>query len=233
MRVALSARVSTERQQPAHTIEPQLAPLREYVAAQDAWAVQDEHVCVDDGSSGAKLNRPGLDAVRDPAARAACERALRTAPDRLARKYVHQMILLEELERHGGGVVFIDRPLSDDPHEQLVVQIRGAVAEYERTLIADRLRRGRQAKLRRGQLLPGSRPPYGYRLDPERPRDPAGVRVEPAEAAVVQEVFSADAAGGATLFALAQRLTDRRRPSPTGRSRWNVSTIRGMLTNPA
>jgi site-specific DNA recombinase len=76
------------------------------------------------------------------------------APDRLARNFVHQMVVMEELERRGVRVVFCDRPLRDDPHEQLVTQIRGAVAEYERTLIADRMRRGRQARLRSGQLLP-------------------------------------------------------------------------------
>jgi site-specific DNA recombinase len=84
-----------------------------------------------------------------------------TAPDRLARKYVHQMLLLEELERAGCRVEFVDRPMSQDPHDQLLLHIRGAVAEYERTLIADRMRRGRQQKFRAGTLLPWSRPPYG------------------------------------------------------------------------
>jgi hypothetical protein len=102
-----------------------------------------------------------------------------TAPDRLARNFVHQMVVLEELERRGVRVVFIDRPCSDDPHEQLVTQIRGAVAEYERTLIADRMRRGRQARLRSGQLLPWTRAPYGYRLHPERPRGPGCGRGRP------------------------------------------------------
>src|SRR5207249_6719701 len=143
-----------------------------------------------------------------------------------------QMILLEELARVGCQVVFVDRPLSDDPHEQLVVQIRGAVAEYERTLIADRMRRGRQAKLQSGQLLPWTRAPYGYRLHPERPRDPAAVGLDPAAAAVVQELFAAYAAGGVTLHALAAQLTARRVPTPTGRPVWRPTTIRGLLTNP-
>jgi DNA invertase Pin-like site-specific DNA recombinase len=73
----------------------------------------------------------------------------------------------------------VTAPLRDDPHEQLVTQIRGAVAEYERTLIADQMRRGRQARLRSGQLLPWTRAPYGYRLHPERPRDPAAVQLDP------------------------------------------------------
>ncbi len=169
VRVAFYVRVSTERQQQAQTIEQQVARLHAYVAGQSGWSVADGHIFRDDGYSGAKLSRPGLDALRDQATRAAFDRVLITAPDRLARHYVHQMVILEELDRLGCPVQFIDRPMSDDPHDQLVLQIRGAVAEYERTLIADRMRRGRQAKLQSGRLLPWTRPPYGYRVDPERP----------------------------------------------------------------
>src|SRR5215218_1056875 len=182
MRVALYVRVSTDRQQQAQTIQQQVTQLHSYVAAHDGWTVAEEHIFRDDGHSGAKLSRPGLDALRDHAARAAFDVVLVCAPDRLARNFVHQMVVLEELERRGVRVVFIDRPLSNDPHEQLVTQIRGAVAEYERTLIADRMRRGRQARLRSGQLLPWARAPYGYRLHPERPRDPAAVQLDPAAA---------------------------------------------------
>jgi Resolvase, N terminal domain len=96
------------------------------------WTVREEHIFRDDGHSGARLDRPGLDALRDHAARAAFDAVLVTTPDRLARNFVHQMVVLEELQRRGVAVVFCDRPLTDDPHEQLVTQIRGAVAEYER-----------------------------------------------------------------------------------------------------
>ena len=233
MRAALYVRVSTDRQQHAQTIEQQVTQLRTYAAARDGWTVAEEHVFRDDGYSGAKLDRPGLDALRDQAARAAFDVVLVTAPDRLARNFVHQMVVLEELERRGVRLVFIDRPCSDDPHEQLVTQIRGAVAEYERTLIADRMRRGRQARLRSGQLLPWTRAPYGYRLHPERPRDPTAVGVDPVAAVVVQELFAAYAAGGVTLHTLAAQLTARRVPTPTGRPTWRSTTIRNLLTNPA
>ena len=173
-RVAFYVRVSTERQQQAQTIEQQVAQLREFAAAQDGWAVDEAHIFRDDGYSGARLNRPGLDALRDHAARAAFDVVAVTAPDRLARNYVHQMVVLEELGRHSCQVCFIDRPLSDDPHEQLVAQIRSAVAEYERTLIADRMRRGRLAKLRSGRLLPWPRAPAAVAAGalrlPARPR---------------------------------------------------------------
>jgi site-specific DNA recombinase len=233
MQVALYVRVSTDRQQHAQTIEQQVTQLQTYVAAREGWTVREEHIFRDDGHSGAKLDRPGLDALREHAARAAFDVVLITAPDRLARNFVHQMVVLEELQRRGVRVVFCDRPCSDDPHEQLVTQIRGAVAEYERTLIADRMRRGRQARLRSGQLLPWTRAPYGYRLHPERPRDPAAVQIDPVAAVVVQELFAAYAAGGVTLHALAARLTRRRVPTPTGKPVWRPTTIRNLLTNPA
>ncbi len=232
MRIALYVRVSTSRQQLTHTIEQQLTRLRDYVISQPAWSLCDEHIFRDDGYTGAKLKRPGLDNLRDQAALAAFDLVLLTAPDRLARNYVHQMVVLEELEQRGCKVQFLERPMSDDPHDQLVLQIRGAVAEYERTLIADRMRRGRQAKLRSGQLLPWTRASYGYRLHPERPRDPALLAVDEVQAVVVQELFHAYADGGVSLYHLALRLTTRGVPSPTGLAHWSPNTIRRLLTNP-
>ena len=101
MRVALYVRVSTERQQLAQTIEQQVTRLRDYLATQPDWVVQEEHIFRDDGYSGAKLDRPGLDALRTAAAQAASDRLLICTPDRLARNYVHQMVVLEALERRG------------------------------------------------------------------------------------------------------------------------------------
>src|SRR5437763_14433227 len=180
MRVALDARVSTTRHAQAQGIEQQLDRLRA-AAGERGWELDDQYVYRDDGFSGARLGRPGLDRLRDHAALADLDLVLVTAPDRLARNYVHQVLLIDELARCGCQVEFLDRPMSSDPHDQLLLQIRGAVAEYERTLIAERMRRGRQAKLRAGTLLPWTRPPFGYRLDPERPRQASAVRVEPSE----------------------------------------------------
>lgn len=137
MRIAVYVRVSGHRQVQTQTIEQQLERLQSHSQSQ-GWQWQDEHVFRDDGYSGASLKRPGLDRLRDHIARATFDLVLITAPDRLARKYVHRMLLLEELERAGCRVEFVDRPMSQDPHDQLLLQIRGAVAEYERTLIADR-----------------------------------------------------------------------------------------------
>jgi site-specific DNA recombinase len=231
MQVAAYARVSSRRQAQAQTIEQQLDRLRTHAAA-CGWELVQEHVFRDDGYSGASLRRPGLDRLRDAAAGARLDRILITAPDRLARNYVHQVLLVEELQGHGAMVEFLDRPMSQDPHDQLLLQIRGAVAEYERTLITERMRRGRLRKLRAGILLPWTRPPYGYRVDPERPRDPAGVRLDEAEAAVVRDLFAWFADEGASVCELARRLHRLGIASPFGLKSWHFSTVRNVLNNP-
>ena len=231
MRVALYARVSTTRQAQAQTIDQQLERLQAGAAAQ-GWVVDDHQIYRDDGYSGAALSRPGLDRLRDRAAFGELDLILLTAPDRLARKYVHQVLLIEEFEQQGCHVEFLDRPMSQDPHDQLLLQIRGAVAEYERTLIAERMRRGRLMKLRAGQLLPWTKAPLGYHVDPERPRDPAGLRRDEIGAVIIEQIFAWYLEEQATLYSVAQRLTDASIPTPSGTPRWNVATLRGILRNP-
>jgi site-specific DNA recombinase len=235
MKIALYTRVSTNRQMQSQSIEQQIERLREAVAKQPEWELAQEHIYRDDGYTGAKLNRPGLDRLRDAASMAALELVLVTAPDRLARKYVHQVLLIEELHNLGCDIQFLERPMKDDdPHDQLLLQIRGAVAEYERNLIAERMRRGRQAKLRAGTLLPWTRAPYGYILDPERPRDPSRVRIDPLKANLVQQIFAwyTDPETPVSLHWVAKQLTEQQIPTPRGGMRWNPSSIRGILQSP-
>lgn len=230
MEVALYARISATHQQ-TQTIDQQLERLRAEVPRHPDWRLADEHTYCDEGYSGAKLNRPGLDRLRDQAALAAFEVVLITAPDRLARKLTHQAILLEELNQRGCRVEFLDRPMSDDPHDQLLLQIRGAVAEYERSLIAERMRRGRQAKYRSGTLLPWTHVPYGYLVDPGYPRDPSRVTIDPIKSEVIKLIFTwyTDHTKPTSLYGVANRLSELQIPSPTGLARWSLPTIRGVL----
>lgn len=232
MTSAIYVRVSTDRQAREQTIEQQIERLRSHLRGEGQELCCDS-IFRDDGYSGATLNRPGLDRLRDQVREGIIARVLILSPDRLARNYVHQMVLLEEFERYGCQIDFLDQPISQDPHDHLLLQIRGAVAEYERTLISDRMRRGRQMKLRAGVLLPWSVPPYGYRVHPDRPRDPAGVRIEPTEGVVVQELFRRYAQDRHTLGELAKYLLELGLPSPQGKPRWSSPSLRGLLSNPS
>ena len=235
MKIAIYARVSTNRQMQSQSIEQQIERLQAAVAEHPEWELAMEHIYRDDGYTGAKLSRPGLDRLRDAAGMAAFEMVLITAPDRLARKYVHQVLLIEEMNNLGCEIHFLERPMkADDPHDQLLLQIRGAVAEYERNLIAERMRRGRLAKLRSGTLLPWTRAPYGYIMDPERPRDPSRVRIDPIKADIVRQIFGwyTDLETPVSLYWVAKQLSEQQIPTPQGGMRWSISTIRGILRSP-
>ena len=205
MKIALYARVSSTQQAQSQTIEEQLHRLHTHCQNQH-WSEQDLVTFLDNGYSGASLKRPGLDRLRDAVARAEIDQILLTEPSRLARNYVHQSLLLEEFQGMGCQVIFLDRPMSQDPHDQLLLQIRGAVAEYERTLIAERMRRGRQQKLRAGAMSPCAHPPYGYRSDPNHPRDPHKWRLEETEAAHVAFLFDSYLQVGQSLSGVAKQV---------------------------
>ena len=231
MRIGIYARVSTQRQAQADGLTQQLERLQAH-ALQLGWDVAAEHIFRDDGYSGASLTRPGLERLRDQVAMRQLDGILITAPDRLARNYVHQVLLLEEITATGCQVQFLDRPMNRDPHDQLLLQIRGAVAEYERSLIAERMRRGRLRKLQAGILLPWTKPPYGYCVDSDHPRDPTGVHQDPVEAAAVAAMFVWYADQGRSLYSLAKKLHQDGVAPPRVQGRWNVQTLRGILTNP-
>jgi site-specific DNA recombinase len=164
MRAAIYARVSTERQERQQTIDSQLDGLRRWAGAAN-HDLSDLHVFRDEGYSGSRLDRPGLDALRDAVRDGEIDVVGVLAPDRLARRYAYQVLLLEEFRRAGCAVEFLNRAISDDPGDQLLLQIQGAVAEYERALLSERFRRGKLQKARAGQFI-GARAPYGYRYLP-------------------------------------------------------------------
>jgi site-specific DNA recombinase len=164
MQIARYARVSTERQEREQTIESQIATLKAWIA-DHAHALKPEHVFTDPGYSGARLDRPGLDRLRDAAHEGEVDGVVVLTPDRLARKYAYQMLLLDEFKRAGCAVIFVQHPISEDPNDQLLLQIQGAVAEYERAVLSERFRRGKLQKARNG-LYPGGKAPYGYRYVP-------------------------------------------------------------------
>jgi site-specific DNA recombinase len=154
MHAAIYARVSTERQERDQTIDSQLAALQTWVH-QQGYDLLPEHCFTDEGYSGARLDRPGLDRLRDAAREGVFTVVAILSPDRLARKYAYQVLLLEEFRRLGCQGVFLQHPISDDPNDQLLLQIQGAIAEYERAVLAERFRRGRLQQARAGHYQGG------------------------------------------------------------------------------
>ena len=151
---ALYARVSSEQQADEHTIDSQVAALRTRVT-EDGLSLAAEREFLDEGYSGATLVRPALERLRDLIATGGIDRLYVHSPDRLARRYAYQALLLDEFQAAGVEVVFVNRSLGQSPEDELLLQVQGMVAEYERAKILERSRRG---KRHGAQVRDGERP---------------------------------------------------------------------------
>ncbi len=229
---AIYARVSSARQKKDETIGSQTAALREH-AEQARLDVPEEWVFEDEGHSGATLARPALEALRDLAAQGCLDVVLCYSPDRLARKFAYQALLLEEFARAGVRVEFVKGPRGDTPEDQLLVQFQGIFAEYEKAQLAERYRRGKAHRARTGSVNVLSGAPFGYRYVRKTDLCGAAYEVLEHEAALVAEMFRRYADDGAAIADLARWLTGLGVPTRTGKNRWDRSVIWAMLRNPA
>ena len=228
MRAAIYARVSSEPQAERGTIASQVEALEQKVAAEG-----DELVArfIDDGYSGARLDRPGLDDLRNEAEAARFERVWCLTPDRLARNFAFQMLVIDELSRLGVEVCFADAPpIDNDPQARLLVQMQGVIAEYERAHSAERQRRGKLYKVRAGEAI-FHRVPFGYRRVASSETTPARLEIYEPEATVVRRIFDDYVGGGHSIREIARRLFADGIPSPTGKQVWASSTLGPLLRN--
>jgi site-specific DNA recombinase len=233
IRPAIYARVSSEQQVQQQTIASQVAALRERVMA-DGLALDDELVLVDDGCSGSSLMRPAMDRLRDMAYAGAFNRLYVHSPDRLARKYAYQVVLMEELREDGIEVVFLNRAIGETPEEELLLQVQGVIAEYERAKIIERSRRGRRHAAQRGSLNAIAHAPYGYRyIDKHQAGGEAYYQLVADEAAIVRQIFEWVAHDRLSLSGISRRLHEQGLRSPKGNERWNRASICDMLKNTA
>ena len=229
---AIYARVSSARQKKDETIASQTAALRAH-AEQQGLDVPEEWVFEDEGHSGATLVRPALERLRDLVAGVGVDVVLCYSPDRLARKFAYQALLIEEFTRAGTRVEFVKGPRGDSPEDQLLVQFQGMFAEYEKAQIMERYRRGKAHRARTGSVNVLSGAPFGYRYVRKTDHTGAAYEIVEHEAALVAELFRRYADDGASIADLARWLTDQGVPTRTGKHRWDRSVIWGMLRNPA
>jgi len=232
MRMAvIYARVSSEQQREENTIASQTASLIEF-AQNHQLEVPKEWVFEDEGYSGATLERPGLERVRDLAAEGQIQVVLAYSPDRLSRKYAYQILLIEEFARHGVETLFVKSPQGNSPEDQLLVQFQGMIAEYERAQILERSRRGKRHRAHAGEVSVMSGAPYGYRYTRKTEEALAAYLVDEAEASVVRRVFEMYTVEGLSIAEITRRLNREGIPTRKG-GRWERSVVWGMLRNPA
>jgi len=220
---AIYARVSTDIQaEHGYSIETQIAACEKYAQSLGASTIQKY---IDDGYSGAYLERPALDSLRDALQMKLYDTVICYTPDRFARKLSHQLLLTEEVENSGASLHFVNGEYKDTPEGRMFYQMQGAFAEYEREKIRERTMRGKRGKLRSGLPIANSHV-FGYGFDKETKQ----FIINPAEAEIVRLVFklyTEDMVGGTDYVAL--KLMEMNVPSPKGNPKWQGSNICRML----
>jgi site-specific DNA recombinase len=185
-------------------------------------------------NSGATLIRPGLERLRDLAAVGTLDQLYIHSPDRLARHYAYQVLLLEEFQRAGVTVIFVNRELGQSPDDDLLLQVQGMVAEYERAKILERSRRGKRHAARMGVVSVLGGAPFGYRyVTKAEGGGQARYDICLEEAGIVRQIFRWVGIERLSIGEVQRRLTQAQEPTRTGKTTWDRSAIWGILKNPA
>ena len=233
IRVAIYARVSSDQQAQQGTIDSQVAALRQRIQT-DGLTFEDELCFIDDGYSGSTLVRPALERLRDIAWAGGFQRLYVHSPDRLARRYAWQVLLVDELRRCGVELVFLNRTIGVSPEEDLLLQMQGMIAEYERAKIMERSRRGKRYAARRGSVSVLCGAPYGYHyVSKHTGGGQAHYQVIPEQARVVKQVFEWVGRDRLSLRQVCLRLQRQGTVSPKGKPVWDRLVVGKMLKNPA
>ena len=233
IQAAIYARVSSDVQQEARTIESQVADLRACLVRR-GLQLAPELEFVDDGYSGATLVRPALERLRDVVAAGGIDQLYVHCPDRLARNYAHQVLLLEEFLQAGVEVIFLNREVGQTPEDQLLLQVQGMIAEYERAKILERSRRGKRHAAQVGRVSVLSCAPYGYRYVTKQDGvGEARFEMDLAEARVVRQIFTWVGRDRCSIGEVQRRLNAADERTRTGKTTLDRATIWGILKNPA
>lgn len=229
MRVALYARVSTDKQTEKYGIPSQIEALRK-ISLEKGWSPvldEDRDTFIDDGYSGAELDRPALNRLRQAVREGYVDVVMAYDPDRLSRKLYHQMIIAEEFERQGIKLEFITQDMGTSPEDRMFFNMRGLISEYEREKIRERTMRGSREKARQGKVVSTGSIPFGFRYNKEK----ATLEEDTEKARIARLIFYTFASENLSLRGLAEKLNRLRIVTPGGGDRWRSSTLGIMLRN--
>ena len=231
--VALYARVSSEKQAQSNTIDSQIVALRERIKL-DEFVCPNELEFIDDGYSGTTLIRPALEKLRDIAAAGSIRKIYVHSPDRLARRYAYQALLIDEFQKENVEVIFLNRSLDETPESTLLFQMQGMIAEYERAKIMERNRRGKIHAAKRGSVNVLGTAPYGYRyINKHKTGGESLWEIDENEAITIRQIFIWVGKDKLSIGEVCRRLNETGENTRKRTTKWGRSTIWCILKNPA
>jgi site-specific DNA recombinase len=224
-RAILYARVSTDEQaKSGYSLAQQMEALREY-AAREGYEVLEE--VIDPGQSGASLERPGMDRIRDLVAAGGVSVVLAQDRDRFAREPAYHYLLRREFEERGCKLKALNDRGDESPEGELTDGILDQLAKFERAKTAERTRRGKLRKVQEGKLLAGSVPNFGFKFNPTRD----GYEVDEEAMRIVRRIFYLIGVEGRTLYGVGKVLRGKDVPTPNGKKLWSQTSVRKIINN--
>jgi site-specific DNA recombinase len=227
-RAVLYARVSGDLQAKEGTIESQVLALKKQIAVAGHVLVREY---IDDGYAGARLDRPALDQMRKDVKTNVFDVIYFHDADRIAREVTIQNIIIEEILKHRKQLIINGRDYVKNPENKFTLTIFGAVAEFERAKIIERVTRGKQLRLAQGQLLGCGVHTFGYDYSRKTPTSPPQMIINEREAEIVRYLFDTYASEQIGLDRIAKRLEDMGAITKTGKKLWRRSFLKTVLRN--
>lgn len=225
-KAALYARVSTDAQQKEGTINSQIAELKKQIAEAGHELVKEY---IDDGYSGAYLDRPALEELRAALKTNTFDAVYFLCADRIARDAIHQNIIVSELLKHKKRIIISGKDYEENPENKFALTVFGAVSEFERAKLIERMTRGKQHRLRMGELASQGHICYGYTYARKTDTSAPALVVNEEQAAVVRTVFEMYASGNFSIGGISCVLEERGVPAYKGGYLWDHSRISKML----
>lgn len=231
--VAYYARTSTGRQEDEETIENQRIELNQRINDDEVF-LPAECRYEDDGFTGSILERPDLDRLRADAKESKFQAIYVYDRGRLARKFVYQEIVIEELMRLGIEVISLHDINGKTHEEQLMGSVMGIFHEYERVKITERMRLGKMRKVRENKKLLGYNPKYGYDYHAIVKRHGEKIdgyfTINEEEAEVVRKIFTWVGEEGLSLRGVRRRLLEQQiPPAKKKRMAWSGGPLIRLL----
>lgn len=230
--IAIYGRVSTSNQEAEGTIETQLSAVKDF-AQKNGYTIVQEYL--DNGWSGDSIVRPALDQLRMDAKNKIWEAILIYDPDRLARRYSYQELIMDELREAGVEIIFVTISAPKNSEDKILHGVRGLFAEYERAKISERFRLGKVRKVKEGHVLT-TEAPYGFRYirNNKETKTHGYYEINEEEARVVRMIFGWIANDGLTIRKIVVELQKLGiKPRRSKRGVWSTSTLTTLLRHKA
>lgn len=228
-KAALYARVSTGMQEKEHTIDSQIIEIKRQI--RDAGDILTKEY-IDNGYSGAYLNRPAMDRLRSDLKTDLFDVVYFLCADRIARRAAYQDLIVGEILKHNKQLVIDGKDYVSNPENELTLNVLGMVSQFERARILERYTRGKMYKLRQGMLAGGSgHNILGYNYIHRNAQDSARLEINEKEAETVRYIFNAYALENKSWAQIIRSLEKMGATTKSGNKVWDTTTLSNILKN--